>query len=304
MDSVEEAIEYIKPFATPNGTCDDEEALTAVNDARELLWDHTNYQNITEYICVKCTGDCFYLPSAYKKFNLAWYGNETVSMGDEWYQALPYVGLDQNCSCHRKIIDVGGYHVTFDNYHERPYYMAVQAENNVDVGVEITLFGIDPNGTRRKEVLTTKTSPTKTQSKRQYVAIEAAMKPKTQGRIRVYAIDPVNGNYKLLAIYQPYDVNPSFRKLKLNGCKCPTMTLWVKKKYRKLEATHELVEFPRNALTIAAMANTYLKAKNTAEYVAHRDLAVQELEHDMADMEINATSILRQINPNIVCNLL
>lgn len=304
MDTVEEALEYIAPYAGETGACSDEEALDALNEARRLLWSNTKYRNITEYICIKCPDGCFYLPSAYKQVMLAWMGNVPVSLGDEWYQSLPGVGLDESESCHRKITDVGGYHVTFQNYTERPYYIAVQLENNADTGTVITVFGVDPNGSKRKEVLTTKVSPNKVKTKRRYTAVTAVIKPKTEGRVRLYAIDPENGNYMLLAIYQPYDENPSFRKYRVAGPKCPTMTLLVKKKFYKLEGTHELVEFPQQALTFAAMANTFKRARDNEGFLTNRELAFAELDLDQKDMEINSTQTLRFMHNNLVQNLL
>lgn len=124
MESVEDAIEAIKPYVGQSGTCDTETALQGLNEARQLLWNKTQYPTTIEYLAISCSPQCFYMPSAYKQLIAAWIGNSSVSLNDEWYRTVPGSGLDRNNSCHKQMTDVGGFHVIFQNYSE-PYQIAV-----------------------------------------------------------------------------------------------------------------------------------------------------------------------------------
>lgn len=240
-----------------------------------------------------------------------------MSLQEEWYQSVPGVGLSPKNSCHRLMVNVGGFHVTFRNYEEAPFQIAIQLESDEDVGTKFTLFAGDPYGTKKKETITGKATPVFAKTKNVYKSVLAIIKPKTKGRVRLYAYDPNNGNFLLLAVYQPYDTNPSFQKYAIGGrgrnglwnqtfnrATDQRLTLFVKKKFYKLEGENELVEFPIEALTFACKANTYKLASDNSGFSENLSLAVAELNRETADLEIPTATPIKLPHNQVVENLI
>lgn len=295
METVEEAFIQLRPFVGPSGTCDDQETFDEINKARKLLWNKTDYPETMDYFCIHCAPDCFFMPSAYKQIRLAWLNNRPISIGDEWYISVPqtYAG-EAAGSCHQNLKQIGGFYVTFQNYTDSPYQIAVQAEDPRDNGIEITTFGVDLYGTSRKETLALAVPPQKSLSKNFYTSLATVIKPRTAGRVRVYAVDPMNGKYLLLAVYQPYDKNPQFRKYsvpKTYGDR--QLTIYAKRSYFDLVSSNELIEFPIEAMKFAMMALACQKDKDNERYLQNLQLAVQELNLEIADNEIPTAAPMR-----------
>ncbi len=243
------------------------------------------------------------MPSEFKRVMIAYLGNLPISLGNEWYQSLPQVGiLDERNNCTRKMVDIGGYHVTFQNYSLAPYQWALQAESAADAGVEMTLKALDPYKTARDETKALKAPSQYAKSKGTYTGMLQVVKPRTQGRVRLYAIDPNNGNKMLMAVYQPYDVNPWFKKFKILGCK-DCLTIKAKKKYFNLTQMTDLVEFEPDAMiaAISAITNRANKGADAIQqFGANLETAVLEVNRETADLEEDVGSPMRCFWPDNV----
>lgn len=309
-DSVGELFPTLRLFSGDSGTCSFDKYLDLLNQARKLLWAKTQYPGTMEWACICCVDGCWTMPSRYEQIHLAWLGKSPVSLGNEWYQSIPQIGIidriDGNNSCHRKIVEVGGSHVTFQDYTVGPYLVGLQAEGLADEGIGITVFTIDRYGVRQKETIQLLSPPQYAMGSTMTKAVIAIIKPRTAGRVRLYAIDPNNSDQrKLLAVYQPQDVNPTFSRYKIIGNNCSEqLTIYAKKKFYRLEDENDLVEFSEQALIHAITAVVYRENRSRNEYISELSLAIAEINREMSDHEQTIGSPLRMFFPDQVESLI
>jgi hypothetical protein len=304
-DTLGNLIETAKGYAGDSGTCSVERAKKYINQARSLLWNKREWNTTAEYVCIKCADGCLTLPNRYEQIRLAWVNGNPASLADEWFNATnAYSNLyNKGNSCHRQIVEVGGKHVLFRDYTARPYQIAVLAENIDDVGVELLFEAQDQYGSYKNVKATTVKSPNVGLSVEQVVGIRAASKPKTKGRIRVYAYDPTIDAKLLIAIYHPEDINPTFRRFNIPS-KTNCLTLYASKKYKDLEDDNELVEFTAEAMYFAILAINSRENRRAQEFLINLDLAVKEEEKSMEGDEIPTAAPLRIVNYQRAQNLM
>ena len=291
-DTLEEMVELVKGFCGDSGTCSYERGVKAVNQARRLLWNKRAWTTQEEYVQICCVDNCFTLPSRYEQIKLAWIGNESASLNDEWFNATNAFALRAENSCHRGITEIGGLHVLFRDYTTHPYQIGVMAEEADDIGVELMFEAQDQYDTYHKVNVTTANPPTLAKSGLFVKGIRAVSKPVTTGRIRVYAYDEALDAKTLIAIYQPNDAHPTFRRFKTpKTCEC--ITLYASKKYFDLTDPKELVEFIPDAMIYAVLALNSRENRKAQEFLSNLSLAVQEQEKEMENVEIPTTAPIR-----------
>ena len=302
-DTLEEMVELVKGFCGDSGTCSYERGVKAVNQARRLLWNKRAWTSQEEYVQICCVNDCFTLPARYEQIKLAWIGNESASLADEWFNATNAFALHADNSCHRGIVEVGGLHVLFRDYTTHPYQIGVMAEEAEDIGVELMFEAQDQYDTYHKVKVTTANPPTLAKSDLLVKGIRGVTKPITKGRIRVYAYDTALEAKTLIAIYQPNDANPTFRRFKApRTCEC--ITLYASKKYFDLTDPKELVEFIPDAMIYAILALNSRENRKADEFLKNLSLAVQEQEKEMENVEIPTAAPIRFANYSRAENLI
>jgi hypothetical protein len=285
-------VEEVKGAVGDSGTCSYDLAKTYINRARRLLWDKREWNATSEYVCLCCVDSCFTLPPRYAQIKAAWVNNQGASLADEWFNLTPNAQFVWQNSCHRQIIEVGGKHVLFRDYRTRPYQIAVLAESIEDVGVQISFEEYNEYSSYNQLTLTTVASPEMAKSLPTVVGIRSVSKPKTKGRIRVYAYDPVLEITTLISIYQPGDVNPSWRRFKApRGCNC--ITLYAAKNYADLDDPLELVEFTPEAMYFAVLALNNKENRNGQGYIQNLGIAIAEEEKAMESDTIPTAAPLR-----------
>lgn len=291
-DTLLEMAELVRDFTGDSGTCSIERARKAVNEARRLLWERREWNSTAEYLCICCVDRCFTLPNRYAQIKLAWIGGQSTSLADEWYNAASPYGLHEQNSCHRLIVESGGRHVVFRDYTTAPYQVGIVVENVQDVGTEIVFEAQDEYSTYKTVSITATAPPTMALSSDRVVALRAVAKPKTKGRVRVYAFNPDNGQKLLLAVYQPQDVNPTFRRFKIPKT-CKQITIYATKKYADLENDTDLVEFSPEAMRFACLALNSLANRKSQEYLQNLSIAIAEEEKAMEGDEIPTAAPIR-----------
>ena len=302
-DTLKEMAELVKGFVGDSGVCSDERAFKAINQARRLLWNKRAWTTQEEYVQICCVNDCFTLPARYEQIKLAWIGNESASLADEWFNATNAFALHADNSCHRGIVEVGGLHVLFRDYTTHPYQIGVMAEEAEDIGVELMFEAQDQYDTYHKVKVTTANPPTLAKSDLLVKGIRGVTKPVTKGRIRVYAYDTALEAKTLIAIYQPNDANPTFRRFKApRTCEC--ITLYASKKYFDLTDPKELVEFIPDAMIYAILALNSRDNRKAEEFMKNLSIAVQEQEKEMENVEIPTCGPLRIANFSRAENLI
>jgi hypothetical protein len=294
-DTFKEMAELVKGFVGDSGTCSDDRAYKAVNQARRLLWNKRAWTTQEEYVQICCVNDCFTLPARYEQIKLAWIGNHSASLADEWFNATDSFALHADQSCHRGIVEVGGLHVLFRDYTTHPYQIGIVAEDIEDAGVELMFEVQDQYDTYHKVTLFAEQSPNISKSDLLIKGVRAVTKPVTKGRIRVYAYDMELQARTLIAIYQPNDAHPTFRRFKApRTCEC--ITLYASKKYFDLTDPKELVEFIPDAMIYAVLALNSRENRKAQEFLQNISLAVQEQEKEMEGTEIPTAAPLRIVN--------
>jgi len=302
-DTLEEMVELVKGFVGDSGTCSYERGVKAVNQARRLLWNKRAWTSQEEYVQICCVNDCFTLPARYEQIKLAWIGNESASLADEWFNATNAFALQADHSCHRGIVEVGGLHVLFRDYTTHPYQIGVMAEEAEDIGVELMFEAQDQYDTYHKVKVATANPPTLAKSDLLVKGIRGVTKPVTKGRIRVYAYDTALEAKTLIAIYQPNDANPTFRRFKApKTCEC--ITLYASKKYFDLTDPKELIEFIPDAMIYAVLALNSRENRKAQEFLSNLSLAVQEQEKEMSNAEIPTAAPIRFANYSRADNLI
>lgn len=291
--TLEQMVDEVKGAVGDSGTCDYDLSKTYINRARRLLWEQKEWNSTCEYVCIQCVDSCFTLPSRYSQVKLAWINNDPASLADEWFNATAWKNLYNNGnSCHRLISEVGGKHVLFRDYTTRPYQIAILAENINDAGVQISFEAYNEYSSYNQETITAVSSPNIAKSTGTFIGVRSVSKPKTNGRIRVYAYDASLDTKTLISIYQPGDVNPSWRRFRApKGCNC--ITLYAAKNYSDLDDPMELVEFTPEAIYFAIIAINSKENRNGVEYLKNLEIAVAEEEKTMGSDEIPTAAPLR-----------
>lgn len=295
VETLESMVELVKGFVGDSGVCSYDRAVKAINQARRLLWNKKEWNATGEYACICCANDCFTLPNRYEQIKLAWIGKNAVSLADEWFNATNAFGLTAQNSCHRQITEVGGKHVVFREYTEAPYQIGISIEEQDDIGVEIVFEAQDKFSTYKNVTIAATNPPQKAYSTEFVTGLRSVTKPKTKGRVRVYAYNPNNGQKLLLAVYQPSDINPSFRRFRLPRT-CEQITIYAMKRYYDLELPTDLVEFGPDAMIYAILALNSRENRKAQEFIGNLNIAVAEAEKEMEGDEIPTAGPLRIAN--------
>lgn len=291
-ETLESMVEQVKGFVGDSGVCSYDRAVKAINQARRLLWNKREWNAIGEYVCICCSNDCFTLPNRYDQIKLAWIGKNSVSLADEWFNATNAFGLTAQNSCHRQITEVGGWHVLFREFEDAPYQIGLVIEDARDVGVKLVFEGQDQYSTYKNIEVEAITPPQRNYSAERVIGIRSVSKPKTFGRVRVYGYNPDNGKKLLLAVYQPYDINPAFRRFRIPRT-CEKITLYAMRRFYDLENSTDLVEFTPDAMIYAVLALNSRENRKAQEFINNLNLAVSEAEKEMENDEIPTAAPLR-----------
>lgn len=298
MYSVAEAIPELRIYAGDSGACSDETTIEYINKARRCIWNKADNAFNTGYYCISCVDGCVTLPSEIEQVRLAWFNGMPVPIGNEWYSSVPQVGFPRQNSCHEKFTQVGARTVTFQNYTYGNYQIALQAESPLDIGKQLTIEAVDRYGTRKKDTISLLNPPEYALSTDLYKGVVSVVKPRTSARVRMYAYDPNNGKKLLLAVYQPYDVNPYFLQYASNPCnKC--LIVYAKKKFYTVTEGTDLLEYTLEALIHAMQAVVCRENKNqNDQFAENMQLAMAEINRDTADREQDVGSPLRIFLPD------
>lgn len=297
MDTLDEMVEVVKGFVGDSGVCSPERAKKAINQARRLLYNKREWNTTCEYFAVCCADGCLTLPDRYEQIRLAWINKKPVSLADEWFNSTDSYAVARHpqYSCHRQVVEVGGRHTTFRDYTIHPFQISVMVENKADAGVELMFEAQDEYSTYHNITVAGAVAPEISKSTQLVRGIRSVSKPETKGRIRVYAYDPNLEARTLIAVYQPDDVNPSFRRFHIPR-KVDCLTIYASKKFRDLTDGKELVEFTADAMIYAVLALNSRENRNANEFLSNLALAIQEEEKAMEGDEIPTAAPLRIMN--------
>lgn len=303
-DTLKEMVENVRNFVGDSGTCSEERAIKAINEARRLLWSKREWNVISEYLCITCADGGFTLPNRYEQQRLAWIDGVPATLADEWFNATPIArNYTKERSCHRAIVEVGGRHCLFQDYTVNPYFLSIVIEDYRDIGTEIAFDVIDEYQSNRHITIVAGAPPTQVSNDIRIVGVRSASKPRTAGRVRVYAQNPNINQRLLLAIYHPDDVNPAYRRFRLPK-DSKNIVIYAPRKYYDLVEDSQLVEFSADAMIFAVTALNSRENRKIQEFLSNLSLAVQEEEKVMEGDEIPTAAPIRVANYSRAENLI
>lgn len=175
----------------------------------------------------------------------------------------------------------------------------------------ITLFGTDTTGapvytgTNLGTTLDCSTSPNTTTQ--QFLTLSRVLKDETRGRIKVYAVDVVTSVATLIAIYDPGETTPCYRRYAVTGSvtETRTFTALCKRAYVACVSGNDEV-FPDNvnALTSALRSLTYRNQDDLQNAAIYEADAVKVLNDELGEyMADLSPSIAIQVNANAGANI-
>jgi hypothetical protein len=294
----------VAKYVGDSGACEtDPVVVEAINEARRIIYPLGDWDCITEPICVKPYDHAITLPHDldYAKKGYACTGRITIA--NDWFSRV--VGdFDGYCGgCINPMRRIPGLHATFREWPcirrqseccpEHGFFIKLVFESDNDCDTTITFNGYGP--TRRK-LSVTRTFNGKAwkpfiaqPGELPFLKIENVIKPRTDGRIRVYGYD--GANELLLALYEPEDVDPSYTRYCVTTC--GPVLLKAKKKFIDLTDDTDFVEINTDAIIHALQALTDRKARNDTGFGTKLSLARDLLDKENAGPQTTATAPIR-----------
>lgn len=320
MDIVRDVRKDVARFVGSSGACpEDETVLEAINSARRILYPLGDWRDTVLPIVLKCYCGFVTLPSEFEYLKDARRCSQKVQVTNEWFSVLGG-NFDDYCGEGMALRNVGGKFVTFRDWPKMKrqgcksccpwdgFYVRVIHENANDCGVELTFHAI---GNQQREVSLTRTltGPWMDHDAKpgepEVIQLTYVIKPKTQGRIRVYGYD--GANTILLALYEPHEINPQYLRYSYNVSRA-TYTGYglvgkAKKKY--IPITDELapVDIHTEALIHALQGITDRESKNLTGFAANVKLATDFLNRELSGPQAVQTYPMRMSTAYRVTNL-
>lgn len=274
MFTVEQIREDIAPFTLDTGRCKDSQyVLDYLNDARRLMWPRGSFVGLMDTLRVRSVNGQVTLPYDYSHATDAKNANDSVGIDNEWYDYADNVRFSGQ-SCWIKMIDLGDKFASFGDYSKGNHRLMVKAELREDEGKAITFSAIGEHGDRVEIKGVLGKDHEKITFNPWIKYFRSASKEKTEGRVRVYIFDPNREVEQVCAIYEPDDLTPKYRRYRVPyGPLC--FYLRCKKRYRDLLRETDEVEFCTDALIQACIAITHRRNRDSQQYTAALNLAVE-----------------------------
>lgn len=282
---------------------DDDRLLANINEARRLLYPLGDWKGTTEGLCIKSCKCYLTLPSIYEYAKTAYICRRKVSIVNDWFTPINEGDFDYYLgNSVGRLVQVPGRFVTIQDWYDvkecncnpEGFYIKVILEHGADKGIHLHFKGV---GAHRREVSLTRECNEDAhvpilaaQGEKRMKAITFCEKPVTRGRIRVYGYDGTNE--RLLAIYDPDDINPEYTRYNVRGCRYYMVK--AKKRFKEIQNDdHALVDINPDGLIHALHAITDRKARNYVGMATNIQLATQFLNKELGGPESTSTSPLQ-----------
>jgi hypothetical protein len=214
------------PVFSPGLTTDQQNAQ--INSALEWIIGSDEWRGALQTVWFKVYHNIITLPWNLERLDEIASENEIVMIQNQWYEfSMSGPGLverepgntvcDNNSNIQAR--DMGEGFCTFADICE-PSYIKVQCDLS-ETG-NILLQGLDENGypiyTGTPEILGVNLALTSgTQTTQQFTSLQAVIKPITNGRIKLYSVSVATSEQKLIAVYNPSETVPNYRRYRLTG---------------------------------------------------------------------------------------
>lgn len=160
-----------------------------------------------------------------------------------------------------------------------PSGITVEPTSSGDENKTITIFGYDEEYIEaREDVSISFTSPVTSQTV--WSSITAVIKPKTVGKVKLYASEASTGNGYTVAFYGPTETEPRYIRIEVPE-NADTIRMQYRRANRDLTGPDDYIPLAsRLAVLEAARAVKYMFQDNAAQYEASSQRAYQLLKED------------------------
>lgn len=192
-----------------------------INKAVRRLLTKGKWKNTYQRIRICATSGCFTWPREVETIESISICGNVGNIRNLWYEFNPNgPGPFQSGNCNGNDLVDRGMFPTFDRIHGNNKQLRVYRDIGADDGKTITFRGLDDegnviltdNGNTEGEVVTLASPYTDTVSPFFWHDITGVIKDVTKGPVRVYEYDTVTTVQRLIAIYQPDETLPSYRR--------------------------------------------------------------------------------------------
>jgi hypothetical protein len=222
------------------GFCDESKIFRWLSDAVTLVANKADFEGWKGFIDICSTdgGRCITLPREVETvYGVNIEGNPSVGHGQLFNFHLNGLG-DKSAPCGWAWQDLGGFHSVYRDI-EVPSKLVAYVSSPADNGKQLIVYGFDDQGNRlRREVsgqwLDGYQVPTiygyaiPDSSAPVVARITHVVKDVTAGPVRLSTIDSDGASGQLLAVYEPDETLPQYRRIKINR-----PSKWVRIAYRK-----------------------------------------------------------------------
>lgn len=215
-------------IASAAGLCStDARVFSYLNRAVRRLLQRGKYAGTyQQYRLRVSSSDLITWPRQFATIETAAVNDRPVTIRNEWYEYLQAGPGIQKSTSSLQLVDRGDGHCAFTDITEdaTDRKIKVYADVNEGTGKTIILQGYDENGNRIRtqvsgawidgeRVAIPSTSGTQTLSTKYFTKLVRVIKSETNGVVRLYEYDATNAvNVQLLAIYEPDETVPSYRR--------------------------------------------------------------------------------------------
>jgi hypothetical protein len=306
METLKTVREVVSPFVGPSGACaDDQVVVDSINEVRRVLYELGNWEGTTEPLCIHSHCGVITLPDPYAHALKAFVACRPIQVQNDWFATVADFG--SACGRATNIIKQEGRYVTFQDWPCIPrdkccdpqgFKLKVIFESEGDKDVVLKFEG---RGVKLHNVTVYKTysqawTPTPAAGLEQpFLSLTRVIKPKTVGRIRVYGYDGFLAdptNERLLAVYEPDWVNPSFARYNVSRG-IGSVVFKAKKKYIPLDDNDQFVDIHTDALIHGLQAIADRKARKIAEYNANMKMATDFLNAQIGSRTQTSTTPMK-----------
>lgn len=282
---VSDVLEAIAPNVGDAGVCITKEegkrqAITALDLALDGLMKRIDTEGGLHLWMMPVVSGCFAYPEDCLEARQVFVNGMSTIQRDKWFQGRLARGMnDCGLPCIAEIRDLGDFPTPAPLPAIRPIRFAFTAEQDADIGTEITVEVKNEYGERIKEtlILIGDQQPVTMESPAYEMTFFG--KPKTHGPVKCF-LSYDNGARYYFCEYGPNVRVGAFRRKKLPQrlCGCAQVHIFGKRRYERITAETDLIPIcDRLALSWAVSAVNAMRKKDDVQYQALMLNALNEL---------------------------
>lgn len=299
-------VQQLKASRIPQvlGLCsDDVRVLDYANEAMQRLMSRGKWVGTFQRMLICTSQGCLTWPRQVETIEAIALCDVPVTIRNEWFEFLSNgTGLQSADSCGIQLFDRGTF-CTFNDIAGQNKKIRVYADVTEAAGSKILLQGYDENGIWIRtevggewvdgEYVDISTTPTN--STKLFTSLTGVQKPATNGIVRLYEFNVDDSTQRAIAIYEPDETVPSYRRSLLTGltgfggccgqsedCDDKPVTVMAKLKFIPVRVDTDYLPIG-NLAAVKDMCQSIKKLENNLfeESKAYEASAINELDQEL-----------------------